>query len=150
MKVAFATCTGNQIDEHFGRAGQFAIYDITPECASLVELRRVAEGDFDSEVVVTRGMGSLHDEAIDTKIGKLADVKIVFFTEIGGPSAAKLVRRGIMPLKGEHGTSIEAEAAKLVATMRERPAPWMKRALAEELEAPAPVNETSEEGRTQP
>lgn len=132
MKVAFATTTGNQIDEHFGRAGTFAIYDINAEGAELVELRRVAEGDLDTGVVVTRGMGSLHDEAVAGKIGKLSDVKIVYFTEIGGPSAAKLVRAGIMPLKGEPGTSIEAEAAKLVTTMRERPAPWMRRALADE------------------
>lgn len=132
MKVAFATTTGSCIDEHFGRAGTFAVYDITPETSTLLELRKVAEGDLDTEVVVTRGMGSLHDEAVATKIEKLADAKIVYFTEIGGPSAAKLVRRGIMPLKSEPGTSIKAEAAKLQTTMREKPAPWMRRALAEE------------------
>ncbi len=132
MKVAFATSTGTCIDEHFGRAGQFAVYDITPDGAELIEMRRVAEGDLDTEVVVTRGMGSLHDEAVAAKIDKLADVKIVYFTEIGGPSAAKLVRRGIMPLKGEPGTSISTEAYKLVTTMRDKPAPWMRRALAEE------------------
>ena len=93
MKVAFATITGNQIDEHFGRAGQFAVYDITPDGAELLELRKVADGDLDTEVVVTRGMGAAHDDALGTKIDKLADAKIVYFTEIGGPSAAKLVRR---------------------------------------------------------
>ena len=132
MKVAFATTTGSQIDEHFGRAGTFAIYDITPEGAELLELRKVAEGDLDTEVVITRGMGSLHDDALASKIDKLADVKIVYFTEIGGPSAAKLVRAGIMPLKGEPSTLISSEVDRLVTTMRERPAPWMRRALADE------------------
>lgn len=132
MKVAFATTTGTQVDEHFGRAGRFAIYDITPEGADLVELRRVADGDLDTDVVVTRGMGSVHDEAVSSKIDKLDDIKIVYFTEIGGPSAAKLVRRGIMPLKVEPGTAVVTEAQKLVTTLRERPAPWMRRALAEE------------------
>jgi nitrogen fixation protein NifX len=132
MKVAFATTTGSQIDEHFGRAGTFAVYDINAERAELLELRKVAEGDLDTDVVVTRGMGSVHDDAVSSKIDKLADVKIVFFTEIGGPSAAKLVRRGIMPLKGEPGSLIASEADRLVETMRERPAPWMKRALAED------------------
>ena len=132
MKVAFATTTGSCIDEHFGRAGTFAVYDVTPEGAELLELRKVAEGGLDTEVVVTRGMGAAHDDAVSTKIDKLADVKIVYFTEIGGPSAAKLVRRGIMPLKGEPGTSITSETEKLVTTMRERPAPWMRRALADE------------------
>ena len=132
MKVAFASTRGTTVDEHFGRAGAFAIYDITPEGGTFLELRRVAEGDLDTDVVVTRGMGDLHDAAIAAKIDKLADAKIVYFTEIGGPSAAKLVRRGVMPLKAEPSTSIESLAAQLVETMRTRPAPWMREALAAE------------------
>ena len=132
MKVAFASTRGTTVDEHFGRAGAFAIYDITPEGATFLELRRVADSDLDTEVVTTRGMGDLHDAAIATKIDKLADVKIVYFTEIGGPSAAKLVRRGVMPLKAEPSTSIDSLAAQLVETMRTRPAPWMRKALAAE------------------
>jgi nitrogen fixation protein NifX len=130
MKVAFATTRGTTVDEHFGRAGAFAIYDIRPEGAEFLELRRVAEGDLDTEVVVTRGMGDLHDAAIATKIDKLADCKIVYFTEIGGPSAAKLVRRGVMPLKTDQGTSIDNLTVQLVETMRYNPAPWMRKALA--------------------
>ena len=132
MKVAFASTRGTTVDEHFGRAGAFAIYDITPEGATFLELRRVSDSDLDTEVVVTRGMGDLHDAAIASKIDKLADAKIVYFTEIGGPSAAKLVRRGVMPLKAEPSTSIESLAAQLVETMRTRPAPWMRKALAAE------------------
>lgn len=132
MKVAFASTRGTTVDEHFGRAGAFAIYDITPEGAEFLELRRVAEGDLDTDVVVTRGMGDIHDAAIASKIDKLADAKIVYFTEIGGPSAAKLVRRGVMPLKTDASTSIDSLAEQLVETMRTNPAPWMRKALAAE------------------
>lgn len=130
MKVAFASSRGTTVDEHFGRAGAFAIFDIRPHGAEFLELRRVAEGDLDTEVVVTRGMGELHDAAVATKIDKLADCKIVYFTEIGGPSAAKLVRRGVMPLKADQGTSIERLTVQLVETVRHNPAPWMRKALA--------------------
>jgi len=130
MKVAFASTRGTTVDEHFGRAGAFAIYDITPEGATFLEFRRVAEDDLDTAVVVTRGMGDLHDAAIAEKIGKLDDCKIVYFTEIGGPSAAKLVRRGVMPLKCDTATPIDSLADKLVETMRTNPAPWMRKALA--------------------
>jgi len=132
MKVAFASTRGTTVDEHFGRAGAFAIYDITPEGATFLELRKVAEGDLDQEVVVTRGMGDLHDAAVASKIDKLADAKIVYFTEIGGPSAAKLVRRGVMPLKTGASTSIDQLCEQLVETMRTNPAPWMRKALAAE------------------
>ena len=130
MKVAFASTRGTTVDEHFGRAGAFAVYDITPEGATFLELRRASDSDLDTEVVVTRGMGDLHDEAIATKIDKLSDCKIVYFSEIGGPSAAKLVRRGIMPLKTDVATPIDGLAEKLAETMRTNPAPWMRKALA--------------------
>jgi nitrogen fixation protein NifX len=132
MKVAFASTRGTTVDEHFGRAGAFAIYNITPQGAEFLELRRVAEGELDTDVVVTRGMGDIHDAAIAAKIDKLADAKIVYFTEIGGPSAAKLVRRGVMPLKTDASTSIDSLAEQLVETMRTNPAPWMRKALAAE------------------
>jgi nitrogen fixation protein NifX len=130
VKVAFASTRGTTVDEHFGRAGAFAIYDITPEGAEFLELRRVADSDLDTEVVVTRGMGDLHDAAIAAKIEKLSDCKIVYFNEIGGPSAAKLVRRGVMPLKTDQATPIDSLAEKLAETMRTNPAPWMRKALA--------------------
>jgi len=77
MKVAFATTTGSQIDEHFGRAGMFAVYDVTPDGAELLELRRVSESDLDIDVVTTRGMGSVHDDALAHKIGKPAAMRTV-------------------------------------------------------------------------
>ena len=132
MKVAFATTRGTTVDEHFGRASTFSIWDVTPSGPVFVELRKVADGDLDTDVVVTRGMGSLHDDAIASKIEKLADVRIVYFTEIGGPSAAKLVRAGIMPLRADERDSIEQTALRLAETIRDRPAPWMRRALAAE------------------
>lgn len=132
MKVGFATSGGRTVDEHFGRAGTFAVWDVTPNGGRFVELRKVAEGELDTAVVVTRGMGALHDDAIAAKIAKLADCRVIYFTEIGGPSAAKLVRSGIMPLKAEPSSSIDAAVERLVETMRTNPAPWMRRALAEE------------------
>jgi len=132
MRVAFASSRGTTVDEHFGRAGAFAIYNVTPTGAEFLELRRVSADDLDTEVVVTRGMGDLHDAAVAAKIEKLADCRIIYFTEIGGPSAAKLVRRGIMPLKAETATSIDGLADKLAETMRTNPAPWMRKALAAE------------------
>lgn len=132
MKVAFATTRGTTVDEHFGRAGAFAIYEISPDGVTFVELRRLSDTDFDTAVVETRGLGTLHDDAVAEKIDKLADCKIVYFTEIGGPSAAKLVRRGMMPLKAEECTPIASLADALAETMRTRPAPWMRKALAAE------------------
>ncbi|PKQ38284.1 MAG: dinitrogenase iron-molybdenum cofactor biosynthesis protein [Actinobacteria bacterium HGW-Actinobacteria-1] len=135
MRVAFATTNGTTIDQHFGRAAAFAIYEVTGEAAQFVETLRTAEGDIDIAVVETRGMGGAHDDAIETKIDSLGPCKIVYFTEIGGPSAAKLVRRGVMPLKVDEGSPIDATLEALMERVRTNPAPWMRKALASECDA---------------
>ena len=137
MKVAFATTTGTTIDEHFGRAGAVRRLRHHPRG------RRASSSCAGSPTAISTPRSSspaawatLHDDAIATKIDKLADAKIVYFTEIGGPSAAKLVRRGIMPLKAEPGTSITAEADARRHHARQA-RPWMRRALRRECDGPA-------------
>lgn len=77
----------------------------------------------------TRGLGSLHDDAVQGKVEKLSDCDIIYMTSIGGPSAARLVKKGIMPVKVKGRMRIEEEAVKLMETIRNAPPPWMRRAL---------------------
>ena len=138
MKVAFATIGGETVDEHFGRASQFSIWDVTPGTSTFLGIRRFGEGDVDDAIVSTRGSGEEHDDAVRSKVDQLEDCKIVYFTEIGGPSAAKLVQRGIMPLKVAEETAINTTAVALATRLAENPAPWMRKALADEqCEGPA-------------
>jgi len=74
-------------------------------------------------------MGSIHDSRVEDKVSKLADCKIIYLTEIGGPSAARLAKRGIMPIKVKEIVSIEGSLEKLLATARTSPPPWFKKAL---------------------
>jgi nitrogen fixation protein NifX len=78
MKVAFATSDGINVDEHFGRAGNFAIYDLTSAGYQFAELRKFADG-IDQAVVGTREQGALHDEVVQGKVDRT----------IGGPSCEK-------------------------------------------------------------
>lgn len=122
MKVAFATTDGINVDEHFGRAGIFAVYELTPEDYQFVELRKFADG-LDSAIVETRGMGDLHDDRVQSKVEKLADCKIIYLTEIGGPSAARLVKKGIMPVKVKEVVTIEDSMKRLLDTVKKAPPP---------------------------
>jgi len=128
MKVAFATTDGNNVDEHFGRAGMFAVYEFTESGFRFVELRKFAEG-MDKSVVDTRDMGPLHDDAVQGKIDRLADCKLIYLTEIGGPSAARLVKKGIMPMKVKEPVPIEAALNQLGETIRKSPPPWLRKAM---------------------
>jgi len=128
MKVAFATTDGINVDEHFGRAGLFAIYELNEKEYRFVELRKFSEGR-DTEIEETKGTGHIHDSKVEDKVSKLADCKIIYLTEIGGPSAARLAKRGIMPIKVKEIVSIEGSLEKLLATAQTSPPPWFKKAL---------------------
>jgi nitrogen fixation protein NifX len=133
MKVAFATTDGISINEHFGRAGMFAVYEVTPEGHKLVENRVFADGR-DKEVEESRGDNDIHDSVMDKKVKRMADCKIICFTNIGSPSAARLVRNGVMPLKIKEPATIEESLTQLVETYKVSPSPWLKRAMRPEAE----------------
>ncbi len=128
MRIAFATTDGKNIDEHFGRAGMFAIYDMTETGHRFVEMRTFADG-MDMAVVDTKDKGPLHDSAVQNKVDKLADCKLIYLTEIGGPSAARLVKKGIMPMKMKEIVSIESALGQLLETIKKSPPPWLRKAL---------------------
>lgn len=128
MKVAFATTDGKNINEHFGRAGMFAIYEFTDSGFCFIELRKFSDG-MDKSVTDTRDMGPLHDSAVQGKVERLADCKLIYLTEIGGPSAARLVKKGIMPMKVMEVVSIESALNQLKETIRKSPPPWLRKAL---------------------
>ncbi|MCL5422829.1 MAG: nitrogen fixation protein NifX [Nitrospirae bacterium] len=128
MKIAFATTDGVNVDEHFGRAGAFAIYDLTRDGYAFREMRKFADGR-DSVVEETKGIGRVHDDLVEKKVNRLADCKIVYLTEIGGPSASRLIKKGIMPIKVREVVSIEESLEKLFETIKTSPPPWLKKEL---------------------
>ncbi len=129
MKIAFATTDGKTVDEHFGRAGTFAIYEMTESGHHFVESRKFADG-MDKSVTDTKEMGPLHDIAVRSKVDRLADCKLVYLTEIGGPSAARLVKKGMMPMKVKEPVAIERALAQLEEVIKKSPPPWLKKAMA--------------------
>jgi nitrogen fixation protein NifX len=128
MKIAFATTDGIAIDEHFGRAGMFAVYDLTRDGYSFREIIKFSEGR-DSAIEETKGMGAIHEDRVQQKVDKLSDCKIIYLVEIGGPSAARLVKKGIMPVKVKRNVSIEESLMKLAKTIKTAPPPWLRKAL---------------------
>jgi nitrogen fixation protein NifX len=128
MKVAFATTDGKQVNEHFGRAGSFAVYDMTEGGYRFVEIRKFADG-MDRTVMDSRENGPLHESAVQSKVDRLADCKLIYLTEIGGPSAARLVQKGIMPMKVKEPVAIESALRQLAETIKTSPPPWLKKAM---------------------
>ncbi len=130
MKIAFATTDGMNVDEHFGRAGMFAIYKLTPDGYRFIETRKFADGR-DTSVEETRGDEMQHDLIMQNKVERLADCRIVYCTNIGSPSASRLVKKGIMPIKVKEPVTIDESLKMLFDTVRRTPPPWLKKALSD-------------------
>jgi nitrogen fixation protein NifX len=128
MKVAFSTTDGLTVDEHFGRSGAFAIYDLTKKGYQFVGMKKFADGR-DKEIGETKGLGMVHDDRMREKVDSLSECKIIYITEIGGPSAARLVQRGIMPIKVKRMTLIEESLQRLLELINASPPPWLKKAI---------------------
>jgi nitrogen fixation protein NifX len=77
----------------------------------------------------SRDTGPLHDSAVQSKVDRLADCKLIYLTEIGGPSAARLVKKGIMPMKVKEPVAIEKALQQLAETIKASPPPWLKKAM---------------------
>lgn len=131
MKIAFATTDGVHVDEHFGRAGTFAVYEIAMDSYRFIEMRKFAEGR-DREIEDTKGHGEVHEDRVQKKVDRLSDCKIVYLTEIGGPSAARLVRKGMMPIKVKETVGIEESLRNLLETLKKSPPPWLRKAMSGE------------------
>ncbi len=118
MRVAFTTTDGLKVDEHFGRASRYDVWEITADEAAFVE--RVA--------AVTTAADE--DDRTAARAAALAGCAIVYVRQIGGPAAAKLVSRRIHPLRTQDDEPIADLTAALQRVLRGTPPPWLRKALA--------------------
>lgn len=117
MKVAFASSDNHHIDQHFGWAEKFSIWDVRMDQASFSGLVEVnADGD-DAE------------DKIRFRVSALTDCSIVYVTQIGGPAAAKLVANKIHPIKSKGEETIPQVVEKLQQVLQNNPPPWLRKAM---------------------
>ncbi|HEY5956923.1 MAG TPA: nitrogen fixation protein NifX [Polyangiaceae bacterium] len=115
MRVAFASSDGRAIDQHFGTARRFDIWELSAQGARCVER------------IVTDGECNQKDARIAARAMALDGCAIVYATELGGPAAAKLVGRNIQPLKAPHATLVAAVVAALQRVLSRDPPPWLRK-----------------------
>lgn len=117
MKVAFASTDKIHVNEHFGRAEEFYVWDIGPENAEF------------NGIIQVKNEGSDEADRIEARCSGLADCAVVYVAEIGGPAAARLVAKKIHPIKSKDQAPISEAVDKLQEVLRNSPPPWLKKAL---------------------
>lgn len=121
MKVAFATKDLINVDEHFGWAKQFAIYDVTKDEYSLFKVVTTEEEDPSEE-----------DDKISAKLALIDGASIVYCQAIGANAAARVVKAHIHPVKIPDSQSIESVLEKMIDMLKTNPPPWIRRIIAKE------------------
>mgnify|MGYP000946237713 FL=1 len=117
MKVAFASTDKVHVDEHFGKAEEFYIWDIGPEEATF------------SGVAQLKDEQGYIDDKIEARTSVLADCALVYVGEIGGPAAARLVQKKIHPIKSKEHEPITVVVEKLQEVLKGNPPPWLRKAM---------------------
>lgn len=118
MFIAFASSDKSTIDSHFASSPSFEIYKLDNN-GQEINRKSFATGITEES----------HDK-VDTLIRVLQECAIIYCTQIGGPAAARLVQKGIHPLKVPPGTKIDEELNKLnKLLLSKKLPPWLTKKL---------------------
>ncbi len=138
MRVAFTSTDGKAIDEHFGQATHFHVWEIGADRAEFVGIVGAFGGqgkahDHGTDHVAGLGTGAAahgdEDDRIQARAEAIEGCTLVYTMQIGGPAAAKLVARHIHPLKTGVELPIGAAVEKLQEVLRGKPPPWLRKAM---------------------
>lgn len=118
VRVAFATSDMKHVDQHFGAAEAFAIYEVDQDSASLTEAIQFGQLDMDG-----------NEDKLAAKIDALSDCVAVYCLAIGASAVNQLRPKGIQPVKIAAGTPLAHAICALQTEMRDGPSAWLARAI---------------------
>jgi len=127
LKVAFATTDMKQVNQHFGSARSFAVYAVSDEQATLLEVAQFGRLEQDG-----------NEDKLSVKLAALQGCAAVYSQAVGSSAVQQLLRMGIQPVRVDPGSRI----ADLIDALQEEmqsgtPAPWVCKALAAQVGADA-------------
>lgn len=116
IRVALASNAAESLDGHFGTCARFLIYQVNAAEARLIDVRRAESGRTETQ------------DKNDLRAGQIGDCHLLYVVSIGGPAAAKVVRRNVHPVKRAEGGEARAVLGELRAALRSPP-PWLAKAM---------------------
>lgn len=124
LKVAFASTDRSRVNQHFGAAEGFVVYEVTPNKATLVGVAEFAEEAMDG-----------NEDKLTAKVDFLAGCHAVYVMAIGASAIKKLLARGIQPIRVDEVDAIDALLQEIAQAMREGGVGWIDRAIAAQHKA---------------
>ncbi len=92
MRVAVVSSDGKVINQHFGKASRFLIFEVGDGKIQLIEVR-------ENTPLCGSADNGHTDEALDRTISLISDCRAVLCARIGGGAEEELIKNGIRPLE---------------------------------------------------
>lgn len=118
VKIAFATSDRKAVNQHFGAAESFAIYEVSENDAKLIEVAEFMETAMDG-----------HEGKLAAKVELLGDCAAVYCNAAGASAIQQLLAGGIQPMRVDEGSAIEELLCGLQRNLVEEPPVWLAKYL---------------------
>ncbi|MBK1717669.1 dinitrogenase iron-molybdenum cofactor biosynthesis protein [Thiocystis violacea] len=116
IRVACASDHGEDLDGHFGAARRFLVYQVSAAEHRLIDVREVDESQ-------------AGDDKNAYRAGLIADCQVLYVASIGGPAAAKVVKKDIHPIKDANGGGARERMTALQTILAGKAPPWLAKAM---------------------
>ncbi len=118
VKIAFATSDRRAVNQHFGAAESFAIYEVGESETRLIEVAEFIETAMDG-----------HEGKLAAKVDLLGDCAAVYCNAVGASAIQQLLAAGIQPMRVDEGASIDELLCGLQKNLATDPPLWLAKHL---------------------
>ncbi len=119
LKVAFASTDRTRVNQHFGAAEGFVVYEVTPDKATLVGVAEFPEEAMDG-----------NEDKLASKVDFLEGCAAVYVMAIGASAIKKLMAKGIQPIRINEVDAVDDLLIEISRAMTEGGVAWIDRAVA--------------------
>ncbi len=124
VKIAFATSDRREVNQHFGAAEAFAVYELSESETRLIEVAEFIETAMDG-----------HEGKLAAKVELLGDCAAVYCNAVGASAIQQLLAKGIQPMRVDEGTLIDELLCGLLKSMANEPPVWLAKHLKKQSSA---------------
>src|SRR5512137_2235514 len=118
VKIAFATSDRLAVNQHFGAAESFAIYEVGENETRLIEVAEFIETAMDG-----------HEGKLAAKVELLGECAAVYCNAVGASAIQQLLAAGIQPMRVDEGAVIDELLCGLQRSMNNDPPLWLAKHL---------------------
>ncbi len=124
VKIAFASSDRRAVNQHFGAAEAFAIYEVGEGEARLIEVAEFIETAMDG-----------HEGKLAAKVELLGDCAAVYCNAVGASAIQQLLAKSIQPMRVDEGTLIDDLLAGLQKSLLNDPPVWLAKHIKKQASA---------------